>query len=106
MLDGENKAEGFVKHFEYDMNFPSRLILPNFWTRMQIDLGYKNFGVLMHSGDLHSGHFLALIRPDWETRWLKFNDDRGTPVINKEVLEAAKRCQHYPRPFNTTKFAP
>jgi ubiquitin carboxyl-terminal hydrolase 7 len=44
-------------------------------------------GVLVHSGDLHSGHYVALIKPDRETRWLKFDDDRVTPVTDKEVLE-------------------
>ncbi|KAG6911473.1 hypothetical protein DXG01_014547 [Tephrocybe rancida] len=48
---------------------------------------YKLHGVLVHSGDLHGGHYFALIKPDWETRWLKFDDDRVTPVTDKEVLE-------------------
>ncbi len=29
----------------------------------------------------------ALIKPDRDTRWLKFDDDRVTPVTDKEVLE-------------------
>lgn len=41
----------------------------------------------MHSGDLHGGHYFALLKPDRETRWLKFDDDRVTPVTDKEVLE-------------------
>jgi ubiquitin carboxyl-terminal hydrolase 7 len=44
-------------------------------------------GVLVHSGDLHGGHYFALIKPDRTTRWLKFDDDRVTPVTDKEVLE-------------------
>lgn len=41
----------------------------------------------MHSGDLHGGHYFALIKPDKHSRWLKFDDDRVTPVTDKEVLE-------------------
>lgn len=48
---------------------------------------YKLHGVLVHSGDLHGGHYFALIKPDGESRWLKFDDDRVTPVTDKEVLE-------------------
>lgn len=48
---------------------------------------YRLFGVLVHSGDLHGGHYFALIKPDRESRWLKFDDDRVTPVTDKEVLE-------------------
>ena len=48
---------------------------------------YKLHGVLVHSGDLHGGHYFALIKPDSETRWLKFDDDRVTPVTDREVLE-------------------
>ncbi|KAF9453207.1 cysteine proteinase [Macrolepiota fuliginosa MF-IS2] len=48
---------------------------------------YKLHGVLVHSGDLHGGHYFALIKPDRDARWLKFDDDRVTPVTDKEVLE-------------------
>jgi ubiquitin carboxyl-terminal hydrolase 7 len=48
---------------------------------------YKLHGVLVHSGDLHGGHYFALIKPDADTRWLKFDDDRVTPVTDREVLE-------------------
>lgn len=36
---------------------------------------------------MHGGHYFALIKPDRDTRWLKFDDDRVTPVTDKEVLE-------------------
>lgn len=48
---------------------------------------YRLHGVLVHSGDLHGGHYFALIKPDRQTRWLKFDDDRVTPVTDKEVLD-------------------
>ncbi|KAI0029861.1 cysteine proteinase [Vararia minispora EC-137] len=48
---------------------------------------YKLHGVLVHSGDLHGGHYFAMIKPDAKERWLKFDDDRVTPVTDKEVLE-------------------
>lgn len=48
---------------------------------------YKLHGVLVHSGDVHGGHYFALIKPDENTRWLKFDDDRVTPATDREVLE-------------------
>jgi ubiquitin carboxyl-terminal hydrolase 7 len=48
---------------------------------------YKLHGVLVHSGDLHGGHYFACIKPDASSRWLKFDDDRVTPVTDREVLE-------------------
>lgn len=48
---------------------------------------YRLCGVLVHSGDVNGGHYFALIKPDRETRWLKFDDDRVTPVTDREVLE-------------------
>lgn len=48
---------------------------------------YRLHGVLVHSGDLHGGHYFALIKPDKDTRWLKYDDDRVTPVTDKEVLD-------------------
>ena len=49
---------------------------------------YKLYGVLVHSGDAHSGHNFALIKPDrWLTWWLKFDDERVTPVTDRELLK-------------------
>jgi ubiquitin carboxyl-terminal hydrolase 7 len=48
---------------------------------------YKLHGVLVHSGDLNGGHYFAMIKPDADGKWLKFDDDRVTPVTDKEVLE-------------------
>jgi ubiquitin carboxyl-terminal hydrolase 7 len=48
---------------------------------------YHLHGVLVHSGDLHGGHYFALIKPEKDGRWFKFDDDRVTPVTDKEVLE-------------------
>ena len=48
---------------------------------------YKLHGVFVHSGDLRGGRYWALIKPDREARWLKFDDERVTPVTDKEVIE-------------------
>jgi len=43
--------------------------------------------VLVHSGDLHGGHYFALLRPEKNGKWFKFDDDRVTPATLKEVLD-------------------
>ena len=48
---------------------------------------YQLHTVLAHSGDLHNGRHFALIKPSPHTRWLKFDDERVTPVTDREVLE-------------------
>jgi ubiquitin carboxyl-terminal hydrolase 7 len=61
---------------------------------------YTLYGVLVHSGDLHGGHYQAFLRPGLagnqevigedgkrEARWLKYDDDRVIPVTDKEVYE-------------------
>ncbi|ETW85794.1 cysteine protease [Heterobasidion irregulare TC 32-1] len=91
-----------LKRFEYDIQRDSMVkINDRHEFPFEIDLGefldetadrsqpwvYKLHGVLVHSGDLHGGHYFALIKPDRDTRWLKFDDDRVTPVTDREVLE-------------------
>ncbi|KAF9532244.1 hypothetical protein CPB83DRAFT_847503 [Crepidotus variabilis] len=92
-----------LKRFEYDIQrdamvkindrheFPFEIDLAEFLDPVAADRSqpwvYKLHGVLVHSGDLHGGHYFALIKPDNDTRWLKFDDDRVTPVTDKEVLE-------------------
>ena len=58
-------------------------------------MGIQLHGVLVHSGDLHGGHYFALIKPDRETHWLKFDDDKATPVNDKEVLEEENPQNRY-----------
>ncbi|KAI3652031.1 hypothetical protein MP228_003334 [Amoeboaphelidium protococcarum] len=48
---------------------------------------YKLHGVLVHSGDVHGGHYMAFLKPGMENKWYKFDDDRVVPVSEKEVYE-------------------
>ncbi|CAG8620867.1 1600_t:CDS:10 [Paraglomus brasilianum] len=91
-----------LKRFEYDIQkdamikindrheFPMEIDLEEFLSpeadRSQPHK-YLLHGVLVHSGDLHGGHYFALLKPEKDGRWLKFDDDRVTPVTEKEVLE-------------------
>ena len=91
-----------LRRFEYDIErdalvkindrheFPFEIDLGEFLAEdadRSASHNYKLHGVLVHSGDLHGGHYFALIKPEKDGRWFKFDDDRVTPVTDKEVLE-------------------
>ncbi|ORX43087.1 cysteine proteinase [Hesseltinella vesiculosa] len=91
-----------LKRFEYDMlrdtmvkindrhEFPEEICLDQYVSDKadaKDAYDYVLHGVLVHSGDLHSGHYFALIKPEKDGKWLRFDDDRVTPVTKKEVLE-------------------
>lgn len=48
---------------------------------------YALHGVLVHYGDLNVGHYYALIKPEKDGHWYKFDDERVTQATMKEVLE-------------------
>ncbi|KAF9903570.1 hypothetical protein BX616_001592, partial [Lobosporangium transversale] len=48
---------------------------------------YTLHGVLVHSGDLHGGHYFALLKPERDGKWYRFDDDRVTIATMKEVLD-------------------
>ncbi|KAG0092496.1 hypothetical protein BGZ92_009577 [Podila epicladia] len=48
---------------------------------------YTLHGVLVHSGDLHGGHYFALLKPERDGNWYRFDDDRVTRATLKEVLD-------------------
>ncbi|BFZ60042.1 ubiquitin-specific protease ubp15 [Saitoella coloradoensis] len=91
-----------LKRFEYDMmrdamvkindrhEFPLEINLEPYLAedadRSQPHI-YKLHGVLVHSGDLHGGHYYALIKPEKESGWFKYDDDRVVRATLKEVLE-------------------
>ena len=48
---------------------------------------YQLHGVLVHSGDVHGGHYFVLIKPTADGEWFRFDDDRVVRVTDREVLE-------------------
>ncbi len=91
-----------LKRFEYDMMRDQNVkINDRYEYPLEIDLApyldekadrsesykYKLHGVLVHSGDVHGGHYFVLIKPSADGRWLRFDDDRVVPVTEREVLE-------------------
>lgn len=92
-----------LKRFEYDIEkdamvkindrheFPMQIDLANYLDKdspeRNEDWKYNLHGVLVHSGDLHGGHYFTLIKPEKDSSWFKFDDDRVTRVLEREVLE-------------------
>eukprot|EP00005_Dracoamoeba_jomungandri_P003044 CAMPEP_0174260310 /NCGR_PEP_ID=MMETSP0439-20130205/9536_1 /TAXON_ID=0 /ORGANISM="Stereomyxa ramosa, Strain Chinc5" /LENGTH=1088 /DNA_ID=CAMNT_0015344525 /DNA_START=16 /DNA_END=3282 /DNA_ORIENTATION=+ len=88
----------FVYDFERDRNskindryeFPENLKLKKFMSK-DGDFAdkplYRLYAVLVHSGDVHGGHYYAFIRPTTKKQWYKFDDDRVTKAKKKEVFE-------------------
>lgn len=48
---------------------------------------YHCHGVMIHSGDVASGHYWSLLRPTKEDKWFKYDDDRVIPILPKDVIE-------------------
>ncbi|GAA5807685.1 hypothetical protein MFLAVUS_001059 [Mucor flavus] len=90
-----------LKRFEYDFmrdtmvkindrhEFPAEINLDKYCSTADKDgpYDYELHGVLVHSGDITGGHYFALIRPEANDKWFRFDDDRVTPVSKKEVFE-------------------
>eukprot|EP00929_Paragymnodinium_shiwhaense_P086804 TRINITY_DN4722_c0_g1_i1.p1 TRINITY_DN4722_c0_g1~~TRINITY_DN4722_c0_g1_i1.p1 ORF type:complete len:1338 (-),score=356.76 TRINITY_DN4722_c0_g1_i1:238-4086(-) len=86
-----------LKRFHFDLEkmdmvklntrfeFPRRLDLSNFAQ----DAGtYLLHAVVVHSGDVNSGHYYAHIRPTLENIWFKFDDDTVTPCSEYAAIDA------------------
>lgn len=48
---------------------------------------YDLYGVLVHAGDLNAGHYYALIKPEENGGWYKYDDERVTKAALHEVLD-------------------
>ncbi|OLL21788.1 Ubiquitin carboxyl-terminal hydrolase 21 [Neolecta irregularis DAH-3] len=86
-----------LKRFEYDMikdtmikindrhEFPAEIDLDAFVrpeTEQDFPFKYKLYG-----GDLHGGHYYALVKPDKDGQWFKYDDDRVTRATMAEVFD-------------------
>lgn len=95
-----------LKRFEYDIErdamvkindrheFPLNIDLAEFVAEGEEKqkagpdgFNYTLHGVLVHSGDLHGGHYFALLKPERDGKWYRFDDDRVTQATMKEVLD-------------------
>ena len=52
-----------------------------------VSYNYKLHGVLVHSGDVHGGHYFGMIKPEKNSQWYRYDDERVIPVSLREVLE-------------------
>lgn len=48
---------------------------------------YALHAVVVHSGDVNSGHYYAHIRPTMDSSWFKFDDDTVTPCSDYAAVE-------------------
>ncbi|KAJ1772579.1 ubiquitin-specific protease ubp15 [Coemansia sp. RSA 1843] len=91
-----------LKRSEYDLTrgtmvkindryeFPPTIDLEEFLSEdadRSISWNYSLYGVLVHSGEPHSGHYFGLLRPTTDNKWYRFDDDRVVPVHTEEVFE-------------------
>ncbi|KAH7649926.1 ubiquitin carboxyl terminal hydrolase domain that is fused to a MATH domain [Cryptosporidium bovis] len=75
--------------------FPERLDLANYINDSNKDKnGDKNSNetyilhtVVIHQGDVHSGHYYAYIRPNPDSNWYRFDDEKVTLVSSASAIE-------------------
>jgi ubiquitin carboxyl-terminal hydrolase 7 len=48
---------------------------------------YHLHAVLVHSGDVHGGHYYGFLRTEAKSRWHKFDDDHVTKATEQEAID-------------------
>ena len=94
-----------LKRFEYDPIRDANVkINDRFEFDEEIDLApyleedpghpelYQLHSVMVHSGDVHGGHYYAYIRPDCKDKWYKFNDERVSISNRQEAIDDNFGC--------------
>mgnify|MGYP002026229272 CR=1 FL=1 len=60
-------------------------------------LHYQLFGICIHSGGLHGGHYYAMCKNIQTNEWNKHNDTSVSSVSIQEVLNENPYCLFYVR---------
>lgn len=87
-----------LKRYDYDWMHDTEVkINDHYEFPLELDLSefvenegkwqYDLYGVLVHAGDLNAGHYYALIKPEENGGWYKFDDERVTKAALHEVLD-------------------
>ena len=89
-----------LRRFQYDartnqevkinsrFEFPTYLDMSSFVPDGK-DEKYELFGILVHSGSAHFGHYYAYLRPTRDSQWFKFNDRIVTLVDESVAVEGS-----------------
>ncbi|SSD60241.1 related to Ubiquitin carboxyl-terminal hydrolase 15 [Saccharomycodes ludwigii] len=97
-----------LKRFEYDFQydrlikindkyeFPDSIDLSPYLENSEKSCIYDLHGVLVHSGEIDTGHYYALIKPGVEDKWFRFDDDRVLRVTKREVFDENFGCERLP----------
>lgn len=51
------------------------------------DATFHLHGVLVHSGNVHGGHYVVFIKPSLKPFWYKFDDEKVSLVEEREAIE-------------------
>ncbi|CAJ1368547.1 unnamed protein product [Effrenium voratum] len=85
-----------LKRFHFDLEKMDMVKLNSFFEfPRKLDLSqfapdggrYDLFAVVVHNGDVNSGHYYAHIQPDLERGWFKFDDETVTPCSEYAAIE-------------------
>lgn len=93
-----------LKRFEYDFNydqlikvndryeFPDSIDLAPYMDSEALEKNpgpkiYKLHGVLVHTGDISTGHYYTLIKPSTKDEWYRFDDDRVWRATKKQIFD-------------------
>ncbi|KAI5952236.1 UBP15 [Candida jiufengensis] len=109
-----------LKRFEYDFmvddlvkiddfyEFPDKIDLAPFLdedlptTVKNENWTYKLHGVLVHQGTISNGHYYAMIKPNSNGGWLRFDDDKVWKVTPTEVFNENFGAAEIPRAKQVT----
>lgn len=91
-----------LKRFEYDFNydqlikindkyeFPESIDLSKFLdkdSKQSKPVTYNLHGVLVHAGDISTGHYYTLIKPNTDDKWFRFDDEKVWRVTKSQVFD-------------------
>ena len=80
------------------ISFPQNLNMEEYCMNINKDkLHYQLFGICIHSGGLHGGHYYAMCKNFQTNEWNKHNDTSVSSTVIQDVLNENPYCLFYVR---------
>ena len=74
-----------VEFPHYNLDLASFVTDKDFLNKLGIEQKYDLYGLINHTGTLHFGHYVSIVKNPNDSKWYKYDDSFRTPITEDQI---------------------